>query len=125
MRVAIPHHDGQVAPCFEYSAHFTIFSVSKNKVVAQTDFTLQSQEELDRVRLLRDQGVTVLICGGIQNAFEGLLPAAGVRVFSWVSGTVNEVLGLFLENKLVSGSARPGASERASARAPKTGIADS
>jgi predicted Fe-Mo cluster-binding NifX family protein len=111
MRVAIPHHDDEVAPCFEYSAHFTIFSVNKNKVVAQTEFTLQSQKELDRVRLLRDQGVSVLICHGIQDAFEGLLPAAGIRVFSWVSGTVSEVLGLFLEDKLISGSARPGRRE--------------
>ena len=77
MRVAIPHHEGEVAPCFEYSAHFTIFSVTRNKVVTQTDFTLKSQKELDRVRLLRDQEVTVLICSGIQDAFEGLLRGLG------------------------------------------------
>lgn len=121
MRVAIPHHEGEVAPCFEYSAHFTIFSVTRNKVGTQTDFTLKSQKELDRVRLLRDQEVTVLICSGIQDAFEGLLLASGIRVLSWVSGTVSEVLGLFLEDKLVSGSARPGASGGASPLHPKPG----
>ena len=122
MRVAMPHHDGEVAPCFEYSARFTIFSISRNKVVSKADFVLQSQNELDRVRLLRDQGVTVLICGGIQDAFEGLLSASGIRVLSWVSGTINEVLSLFLEDRLIPGSARPGSARWASATARNTGM---
>ena len=84
MKVAIPHHNGEVTPCFEYTAGITIFLVRKKKVIAQTDFVLQSKEELDRVRLLRDQGVTVLICSGIQDAHEGLLQASGIRVISWV-----------------------------------------
>jgi predicted Fe-Mo cluster-binding NifX family protein len=121
MRVAIPHHDGEVAPCFEYSAHFTVFSISRNRVIAQMDFILQSRKELDRVRLLRDQKVAVLICSGIQDALEGLLAAAGIRVFSWISGPVSEVLDLFLEDKLISGSARPRASRGASHTATKTG----
>ena len=100
MRVAIPHHDGEVAPCFEYSANITIFSVRRSRVVGQMDFTLRSKEALDRVRLLRDQEVTTLICGGLQDAFEDLLLASGIRVISWVSGEVSEVLGLSLQHKL-------------------------
>jgi predicted Fe-Mo cluster-binding NifX family protein len=109
MRVAIPHHGGEVAPCFEYSANISIFSIRKNSVVAQMDFTLRSKEALDRVRLLRDQGVTVLICGGIQDTFESLLLAAGIRVISWVTGEVRDLLDLFLQNKLVPGSILTGA----------------
>jgi predicted Fe-Mo cluster-binding NifX family protein len=104
MRVAIPHHGGEVAPCFEYSANISIFSIRKNSVITQMDFTLQSKEALDRVRLLRDQGVTVLICGGIQDAFEGMLLAAGIQVISWVTGEARDLLDLFLQSKLVSGS---------------------
>lgn len=105
MKVAIPNLGGEVTPCFEYTAGITIYDVHKNRVVARTDFTLRSEEELDRVRLLRDQGVSVLICSGIQAAHEGVLTASGIQVISWVSGTVNEALRLFLENALVSGSA--------------------
>jgi predicted Fe-Mo cluster-binding NifX family protein len=101
MKVAIPNHDGCVTPCFEYTGSITIFSVRRNRVVAQTSFVLQSKEELDRVRLLRDQGVTVLICSGIQSVHESLLHASGIRVVSWVSGNVNEILRLFLQNRLV------------------------
>jgi predicted Fe-Mo cluster-binding NifX family protein len=125
MKVAIPHHGGEVTPCFEYTAGIKIYSVRKNRVIAQTDFTLQSKEELDRVRLLRDQAVRVLICSGIQAAHEGLLLASGIRVISWVSGKVSEVLRLFLQNKLVPGSARLGAQGDGSATASEEGITDS
>jgi predicted Fe-Mo cluster-binding NifX family protein len=125
MKVAIPHHDGEVTPCFEYTAGITIYSIRKNRAIAQTDFTLQSKEEFDRVRLLRDQGVTVLICSGIQAAHEGLLQASGIRVISWVSGKMSEVLRLFLQNRLVPGSARPETQGNGSATAPEEGIVDS
>ena len=125
MKVAIPHHEGEVTPCFESTAGITIYEVRKSRPVAQADFTLRSKEEFDRVRLLRDQGVSVLICSGIQDAHEGLLVASGIRVMSWVSGKADEVLHLFLQNKLVPGSARLGGQESGAAKALKEGITDS
>ena len=106
MKVAIPHCGEEVAPCFEATAAITLFTIRRHKVVARTRFSLQSREALDRVRLLRDQGVTTLICGGLQASFEDLLRACGIRVLSWVSGSVDELLDLFLEDRLVPGSGR-------------------
>ena len=106
MKVAIPHYKDQVAPCFEVTAAITIFTIRRNKVVEETGFTLQSREALDRVRLLRDQGVGTLICGGLRSSFEDLLRASGIQVLSWVSGSVEELLELFIEGRLVPGAGR-------------------
>jgi predicted Fe-Mo cluster-binding NifX family protein len=119
MKLAIPHHDGEVTPCFEYTAGITIYSIRKNRVIAHTDFKLHSKEELDRVRLLRDQGVTVLICSGIQTVHERLLLASGIQVISWISGKVSDVLRLYLQNKLVPD--RPGEQESGSDTAREEG----
>jgi predicted Fe-Mo cluster-binding NifX family protein len=108
MRVAIPRFGEEVAPCFEYSATIAIFIVSRGKVLEQRDYALQSQEALDRVRLLRDQGVDTLICGGVQELFEDLVRAHGIRVISWVSGNVDDLLEQFLAGRLVPGSGRLG-----------------
>ena len=105
-KVAIPHYQNEVAPCFEASAAITIFTVRRRKVVKKISFSLQSRESLDRVRLLRDQEVGTLICGGLQSSFEDLLRAGGIRVFSWVTGSVEELLGLFLEGQLIPGTGR-------------------
>ena len=63
----------------------------------------QSRRDLDRVRLLNDQEVDTLICGGLQESFEDLVTARGIHVISWVVGEVEDVLGRFLRGELASG----------------------
>ena len=108
VKIAIPHFGEDVAPCFEYSASITIFTIRGNRVTHEMQFSLQSREALDRVRLLRDQKVDTLICGGVQDSFEDLLKAGGIHVISWVTGNVSELLGLFLQGRLEPGTARLG-----------------
>jgi predicted Fe-Mo cluster-binding NifX family protein len=112
-KIAIPRFGEAVAPCFEYSATISIFTVRARQVIDQLDFRLKSQDPLDRVRLLRDQDVKTLICGGVQERFEYLVVASGIRVISWVSGSVDELLRMFLNGQLTPGNvatARPRAS---------------
>jgi predicted Fe-Mo cluster-binding NifX family protein len=103
-----------VAPCLEYSATIAIFSVEGGAVVDQLDFPISSRNPLDRIRLLRDQKVDTIICGGVQDVYEDLVCASGIRLISWVSGNIEELLGLFLEGRLVPGkrSRQPDAQRR-------------
>ena len=106
MKIAIPRFGERVAPCFEYSATIAVFEIRKKRIVGQTDFTLQSTNSFDRLRLLKDQGVEVLICGGIQDRFEDMVKANGIQVVSWVSGDVESLLSQFLEGRLTPGTGR-------------------
>ena len=119
MKVAIPRLGEFVAPCFEYSATIAIFSVRGRKVIDQVDFRLQSHDPFDRVRLLRDQAVQTLICGGMQDRFEDLVRAHGIRVISWVSGGVDDLLDSFLQGTLQPGTARLGM-DRSRTDSPKS-----
>ena len=103
MKVAVPRMGETVAPCFEYCATMAIFTVYEQAVTDQVDFPLRSREPFDRVRLLRDQQVDTIICGGVQDHYEDALRASGIQVISWVSGSVDDLLGLFLRGQLVSG----------------------
>jgi predicted Fe-Mo cluster-binding NifX family protein len=97
-----------VAPCFEYCATMAIFTVDESGQTDQTDFPLKSREPFDRVRLLRDQKVDTLICGGMQAFYEDLLRANGFEVISWVSGLVEDLLLAHLDGTLASGDELPG-----------------
>ncbi len=107
MRVAIPRMAEMVAPCFEYCATMAVFTVDDGRVVDQVDFPLRSRDPFDRVRLLRDQEVAVVICGGMQDVYESSLRGMGLDVISWVSGPVEDLLGLYLQGQLVSGTELP------------------
>jgi predicted Fe-Mo cluster-binding NifX family protein len=97
-----------VAPCFEVCATMAIFTVSDSGGVEQVDFPLQSREPFDRVRLLRDQKVDTVICGGMQSFYEDVLKASGFEVISWVSGLVEDLLALYLAGGLEPGTELPG-----------------
>jgi predicted Fe-Mo cluster-binding NifX family protein len=96
-----------VAPCLEYCTTMAIFTLTDSGAGWQVDFPLRSREPLDRVRLLRDQKVDSLICGGTQTFYEDMLEASGIKVISWVSGFVEELLALHLRGELVSGTELP------------------
>lgn len=103
MKIAIPRMGESVAPCFEYCATMAIFTIEDGQVVDQCDFPLHSRLPFDRVRLLRDQQVTTVVCGGVQDFYEDLLRANDIKVISWVTGNVEDLLGLFLRGQLVPG----------------------
>ncbi|MEJ2215972.1 MAG: hypothetical protein P8099_05090 [Gemmatimonadota bacterium] len=111
MRVAIPRMGEMIAPCFEYCSTMAIFTVSQNGEVDQVDFPLVSRDPFDRVRLLRDQKVDTVICGGMQDIYEDLVRASGFEVISWVSGMVEDLLDMYLRRQLVPGMEVP-ATER-------------
>ncbi|MGD2215287.1 MAG: hypothetical protein PVJ64_00970 [Gemmatimonadales bacterium] len=108
MKVAIPRMGEWVAPCFEYCSTMAIFTVAESGQTEQLDFPLRSRDPFDRVRLLRDQEVSTLICGGIQVFYEDLVRASGFEVISWVSGLVEDLLATYLAGDLVPGAELPG-----------------
>jgi predicted Fe-Mo cluster-binding NifX family protein len=107
VKIAIPRMGETVAPCLEYCTTMAIFTLTDSGAGWQVDFPLRSREPLDRVRLLRDQKVDSLICGGTQTFYEDMLEAGGIKVISWVSGFVEDLLALHLRGELVSGTELP------------------
>lgn len=118
MRVAVPRMGETVAPCFEYCATMAVFTIQDGRVIDQVDFPLRSREPFDRVRLLRDQSVDTVICGGMQDFYQDVLKASGFEVVSWVSGCVEDLLDLYLRGRLVPGTELP---ERSGAVGPAGG----
>lgn len=107
MRIAIPRMGETVAPCFEYCCTMAIYTTAGRHILEQIDFPIRSREPLDRVRLLRDQKVDTLICGGMQDVFEKMLQGGGFEVISWVSGSVEDLLDMYLRGRLVPGTELP------------------
>lgn len=106
MKIAIPRLGETVAPCFEFTATIVVFTMDGTELCERREFNLQSKLALDRARLLRDQGVEVLICGGVSDRFEDIVKANGVEVVSWVSGRVDDLLEQYVRGTLTAGSAR-------------------
>ena len=108
MKIAIPRFGESVAPCFEHSCTMAIFTVEDGQIIDQSDVPLQSRVPFDRIRLMKDKRVDTVICGGVQASYEDMLGANDIQVISWVSGKVEDLLSLFMQGRLVPGTARLG-----------------
>ena len=83
-----------------------IFSVEDGEIVDQVDVAIHSRVAFDRIRLIRDHEVETVVCGGVEERYEDMLRAHGIRVVSWVSGNVEDLLRDYIAGRLVPGSGR-------------------
>ena len=100
MIVAIPQLGDSVAPCFETAGFFLIAVAEAGKAIESRTETCTGCEGFGRVRLLRDNKVNTLVCGGIKRFYRDLLEVSGVSVIDGVSMSATEALSEFLARNL-------------------------
>jgi predicted Fe-Mo cluster-binding NifX family protein len=101
MKVAIPTFNSRVSPRFDVAAKVLIATIDNGKIVDRDHFSLTNLNTIRRSALLREQGVTVVICGGISNFSVRLLSENGIEVIPMIAGELEDVLDQFLMGHLV------------------------
>lgn len=102
MNIAIPIFNDRVSPRFEFAPHLLVVSVEGGRVIARETCDAKEADLFQRVKLLQDHKVEVLICGGIHGFSRRLLSGNRVAVLSPVSGVVEEVLVRYLHKDMWS-----------------------
>ena len=102
MKVAIPIFNSRVSPRFDFAQKVLIAMIESGKVVGRHEYSLTTLNPIRRSSLLIEQGVNVLICGGISEFSARLLMGNGIEVIPMVIGEVEEVLNLFIDGNLHS-----------------------
>jgi predicted Fe-Mo cluster-binding NifX family protein len=100
MKIAIPLFHTRVSPRFDFASTLMVATVENNKVVSKEEISLKNYNPTQRTALLKDLGVTTLICGGIQGFLARSLGNNNVQVIVPVAGEVRNVLECFLGGKL-------------------------
>ncbi len=100
VKVAIPKFNSRVSPRFEFAPKVLVATVDDGKVVDREEYSLKGFDPMRKIALLREEGVNVLICGGISIFFVRLLMGNGIEVISMVSGEAEEVLNHFVNGNL-------------------------
>lgn len=99
-KVAVPEHQGRIAPVFDCCRCVSVFSQSADghKLVGTEDWS--SLPPVARPERLRVLEIGCVLCGGISCGMENLIVAAGIKLFPWLAGEVHEVLSAFREGRL-------------------------
>ena len=100
MKIAVTYDNGNVFQHFGKTENFKVYEVEDNKVVSSEVIGSNGTGHGALAGLLAEQGIDVLICGGIGGGAQSALAAAGIKLYGGVSGAADEALEAYLAGKL-------------------------
>ena len=103
-KVGITAHLGRVSPVFDASEQIEVFDLSSGRAVPMGSLSLPQLTVQQRATLVRENGVSTLICGAVSGYAHDLLASGGVRVIPWICGPVDGVLDAYLTGALAEPS---------------------
>jgi predicted Fe-Mo cluster-binding NifX family protein len=104
MKIAIPVFESRISPRFDCAPCFRLYETEGDRVTGIREISCEGWHDMDRVSRLKGLGIDALICGGIPDYLLGILTNNGIKVIPWVAGDTSEVLTVFLQGRLNSGT---------------------
>jgi len=98
--IAVPCFGEEVAPCFEATRRFRLWSFSPGGLAAYKEITCEQEGGLARLNLLKRHNVNVLICNGIDRQLWQMLEAEDCTVIASIVGPAVDAIYGFLAGKL-------------------------
>ena len=102
MKIAATYDNGNIFQHFGKTETFKVYEVEDNKVVSSEVIGSNGTGHGALAGLLAEQGISVLICGGIGGGAQTALAEAGIEVCSGAQGNTDEVVEAYLKGELTS-----------------------
>ena len=100
MKIAVTYEAGNVYQHFGHTAQFKIYEVAEGKILSSQILDTNGSGHGALASLLDQNGIEVLICGGLGGCARTALNNAGIAIYGGVSGDADEAVELFLSNAL-------------------------
>ena len=105
MKIAVTYDNGEVFQHFGKTESFKVYEVEDNKVVSSEVIDSNGTGHGALAGLLAEQGVNVLICGGIGGGAQTALTEAGIELCAGAQGNTDQAVESYLKGELVSSGA--------------------
>lgn len=100
MKIAVTYENGSVFQHFGHTAQFKIYQVENDDIKSMNIVNTNGSGHGALARFLADNGVDVLICGGIGGGAKNALNDAGIKLYGGVSGDCDRAVIAYLVGKL-------------------------
>lgn len=102
MKIAVTYDNGEVFQHFGKTESFKIYNVEDNTVVSSEIIGSNGTGHGALAGLLAEQGINVLICGGIGGGAQAALTEAGIELCAGAQGNTDKVVEAYLKGELES-----------------------
>lgn len=103
MKIAIPVFQTKISPRFDSTQDFILLQIEQSNVMKREKLPTKGWPLSAKINQLVDLGVDTLICGGIDLESMQQLKYKGIKVYSWITGEVEDAVTRFLNQGLESG----------------------
>jgi len=100
MKVAVTVWEDTVSTVCDFSSRLLVFDVMGEEVKNRSFMPFETRILPERVNQLEELGVEVLLCGAISRPLERMIRASGVKVIPCLRGSIEEVIGAYLDDGL-------------------------
>ena len=102
MKIAVTYDNGEVFQHFGKTESFKIYNVEDNTVVSSEVIGSNGTGHGALAGLLAEQGINILICGGIGGGAQAALTEAGIELCAGAQGNTDQVVEAYLKGELES-----------------------
>ena len=102
MKIAVTYENGDVFQHFGHTETFKIYEVEDKKVLSSRIIGSGGSGHGALAGLLAEQGIDVLICGGIGGGAQAALAERGIELCAGASGSTDEAVEAYLRGELIN-----------------------
>jgi predicted Fe-Mo cluster-binding NifX family protein len=102
VKIAIPTFGTRVSPRFDCAQAVLIVSVDDSESTKREELVASGWAPHERINKLLELGVDTVVCGGIDSWSVESLQSAGVTIYGWVAGEIEDMLAALLRGELDS-----------------------
>ena len=100
MKLALSVFKNCISTVFDSSDQLLILETEGANETKRTTVRIDTTDPNRRAAMLRNQGVTILICGAISRPMQMAIASLGIVVYPFIRGTVEEVLAAYQSDRL-------------------------
>lgn len=100
MKIAVTYEGGLIFQHFGHTAAFKIYEIENDEIKSAQVVDTNGSGHGALAGFLQEQGVNVLICGGIGGGAQVALANADIQLFGGVSGDADEAVQALLAGQL-------------------------
>ena len=102
MKIAVTYDDGEIFQHFGKTEFFKVYEAEDNQIISSEVIGSNGTGHGALAGLLADQGIDVLICGGIGGGAQAALDEAGVKLCAGVHGDADEAAKAYLRTAIIT-----------------------
>lgn len=100
MRIAVTYENGEIFQHFGHTEQFKVYDIEDGEITSSKIISSNGSGHGALAGFLYNNGIEVLICGGIGGGAQTALSDAGIKLYGGVSGNADDAVQAFLDGKL-------------------------